>query len=74
MEEIAIASPMTGMVLEISVSLGESVTPGDLLVVIESMKMENEIVSTHAGTVKAIDAQEKQQIGEGDRIMSLEVF
>ena len=73
MEVIAIESPMTGMVLEISVTLGESVSPGDLLAVIESMKMENEIVSTHAGMVKAIDAREKQPIGEGDRILSLEV-
>ncbi len=73
MEEIAVESPMTGLVLEISVSLGESVSPGDLLAVVESMKMENDIVSAHAGTVKAIDVREKQPIGEGDRILSLEV-
>ncbi len=73
MEEIAIESPMTGMVIEISVSLGESVSPGDLLAVIESMKMENDVVSTRAGTVKSIDVREKQPIGEGDRILSLEV-
>ena len=42
MEEIAIQSPMTGIVIEIPVSVGEAVSPGDLLVVIESMKMENE--------------------------------
>ncbi len=64
---------MTGLVVEISVSLGESVSPGDLLAVIESMKMENDIVSAHAGSVKAIDVREKEPISEGDRILSLEV-
>ena len=45
MAESNVESPMTGNVIEISVELGQSVQEGDLLIVIESMKMENEIFS-----------------------------
>ena len=54
MAESNVESPMTGNVIEISVELGQSVQEGDLLIVIESMKMENEIFSEVAGTITAI--------------------
>ncbi len=73
MEEIAVKSPITGMVIEISVSLGESVSPGDLLVVIESMKMENEILCEHQGTVKEINVHENQPISEDGTILTIEL-
>ncbi len=73
MEEIAVGSPMTGIVIEISVSEGDAVSPGDLLVVIESMKMENEILSEHTGTVKEIIVGENENISEGARILTLEL-
>ncbi len=73
MKEIAVKSPITGLVIEISVSLGEAVSPGDLLVVIESMKMENEILSEHEGTVKEINVQENQPISEDHSILTIEL-
>lgn len=73
MEEIVVKSPITGLVLEISVSLSEAVGPGDLLVVIESMKMENEILSEHEGTVKAINVKENQPVSEGQTILTIEL-
>ena len=73
MEEIVVKSPITGLVLEISVSLSEAVGPGDLLVVIESMKMENEILSEHEGTVKEINVKENQAISEGQTILTIEL-
>ena len=73
MEEIVVKSPITGLVLEISVSLSEAVGPGDLLVVIESMKMENEILSEHEGTVKEIDVKENQPVSEGQTILTIEL-
>ena len=45
MAEHHVNSPMTGQIIEISVGVGQSVSEGDLLIVIESMKMENEIFS-----------------------------
>ena len=55
MAEQQIQSPMTGNVIEISVSVGDTVETGDMLIVIESMKMENEIFSEVSGTITAID-------------------
>ena len=46
-----IQSPMTGNVVEVSVSVGDQISEGDLIIVIESMKMENEIFSEVSGTV-----------------------
>ena len=64
MADIAVESPITGLVVEISVSVGEEVSVGDLLVVIESMKMENEILSEHDGAVKEILIRTNQNISQ----------
>ena len=73
MAESNVESPMTGNVIEISVELGKSVQEGDLLIVIESMKMENEIFSEVAGTITAILVKEEQNVGEEDVLMTIEV-
>ena len=49
-----IKSPMPGNVLKINVAQGQQVKEGDVLIVLEAMKMENEIVSTKSGTVAQI--------------------
>ena len=54
MAEHHVNSPMTGQIIEISVGVGQSVSEGDLLIVIESMKMENEIFSEVNGDRKSI--------------------
>ena len=74
MAEIAVESPMTGIVIEVSVSPGESVGTGDILLVIESMKMENEILSEHEGTVKEVRVSLDQNISEGDTVVTLETI
>lgn len=48
---------MPGSILEIKVSEGDTVNQGDILVVLEAMKMENEITATQAGTVEEIKVQ-----------------
>jgi len=73
LEEKAVESPITGVVIEILVSHGEAVTEGDLLVVIDSMKMENEILSEHSGTVKELNVEVDQQVSEGDTLLTLEL-
>ena len=73
MAESNVESPMTGNVIEISVELGQSVQEGDLLIVIESMKMENEIFSEGAGTITAILVKEEQNVGEEDVLMTIEI-
>ena len=73
MAEIAVESPITGVIVEISVSVGEEVSDGDLLVVIESMKMENEILSEYDGTVKEILIRQNQNISQEDPMIVLVV-
>ena len=52
--EVIIRSPMTGMVVEVLVQAGDSVAKGDALLVVQAMKMNNEIRSPAAGVVVAV--------------------
>lgn len=49
-----VASPMPGTILAVNVAVGQSVKSGDVLFVLEAMKMENEIVAPCDGTVKQL--------------------
>lgn len=49
-----VKSPMPGNILKINVTQGQKVSEGDVLIVLEAMKMENEIVATKSGTVAQI--------------------
>ena len=49
-----VKSPMPGNVLKINVTQGQKVNEGDVLIILEAMKMENEVVSTKTGTVAQI--------------------
>ncbi len=51
-----VKSPMPGNILKINVAQGQKVEEGDVLLVLEAMKMENEIVATKSGTVAQIVA------------------
>src|SRR5262249_46267689 len=62
-------SPMPGKVVHIAVEAGQSVAPGDALVVLEAMKMENKFRATVAGQVKEIRVQVGQAVNAGDVLM-----
>jgi biotin carboxyl carrier protein len=47
-------SPVTGLVIKVNVGPGQAVQPGDLLMVLEAMKMETQVTATQAGTVKNV--------------------
>ena len=53
-EGTTIPSPMPGSILSVAVSVGQAVKAGDLLMVLEAMKMENDIVAPCDGTVKQV--------------------
>ena len=63
-----VKSPMTGRVLEVLVSVGDHVVEADLLVVVESMKMENEVFSEVAGTLSEVRVEEDQNVSEEEVI------
>jgi len=73
MADHQVNSPMTGQVIEISVEVGQSVAEGDLLIVIESMKMENEIFSEVNGTVTSIEVEEDRNVSEESLLMTIEI-
>lgn len=59
-------APMPGKVLRVLTSVGASVNAGDLLLVLEAMKMENEIQAPSAGTVKEIRVSDGSPVNTGD--------
>jgi acetyl-CoA carboxylase biotin carboxyl carrier protein len=63
---------MTGTVWKIEVSVGQSVSSGQTLVILESMKMEMPVESPGDGEVKEIRCKESQPVSEGDVLLVLE--
>ena len=63
---------ITGTVFKVEVQLGASVAEGDVLVIIESMKMEMPVEATTAGRVAEIRVEEGQSVEEGDVPIVLE--
>ena len=68
---IKVNSPMPGKILNINVSIGQSVKKGQALVVLEAMKMENEIVAPEDGTVISINVSVGGSVESGDLLASL---
>ncbi|MFN3201151.1 MAG: biotin/lipoyl-containing protein [Bradymonadia bacterium] len=64
-------STITGAVLEICVGPGDHVQPGDPLVVIEAMKMENTLCAPRAGTIVAISARQGDTVRKGETLLVL---
>ncbi|MCE2457251.1 MAG: biotin/lipoyl-binding protein [Dehalococcoidia bacterium] len=71
MADVIIHSPMTGRVIEVLVAEGEQVGAGDVVVVIESMKMENEVICDVDGSVATVHVEEDQSVSEGDRLVEV---
>ena len=65
----AIAAPMPGKVLKILVAPGTAVTAGQLVLILEAMKMENEIFAPAAGTVTQLGCKEGDSVNTGDTLL-----
>jgi biotin carboxyl carrier protein len=66
-----IVAPMTGSIVEVRCAAGDDVQAGDVLLVIESMKMNNELRSPAAGTVEAVPVSPGQRVSAGDLLIAL---
>ncbi|NQT47773.1 MAG: sodium-extruding oxaloacetate decarboxylase subunit alpha [Chloroflexi bacterium] len=68
----AVVCPMPGMMLSVKVSVGDRVNEGDVVAVIEAMKMQNDIHAPHSGVVKEVSVQGGDMVGSGDILMVVE--
>lgn len=68
----AVVAPLPGTVVEITVNVGDEVKAGDVCVVLEAMKMKNNLETEKAGKVKEILIQEGQSVMEGDPLIVIE--
>jgi Pyruvate/oxaloacetate carboxyltransferase len=67
----AIQAPMQGMVVKVKVGKGDRVKLGDVVVVLEAMKMQNDIVATVAGTVREVYAREGVIVSPNEVLMTI---
>jgi acetyl-CoA/propionyl-CoA carboxylase biotin carboxyl carrier protein len=67
----AVVSPMQGTVLSVSVADGDAVEAGQVICVVEAMKMENEVRAHHAGTVRSLSVEPGQPVTTGQVICEI---
>lgn len=67
----AVEAPLQGSMFNILVKEGQAVKKGDVLAVLEAMKMENEIIAPVDGTVSAIHVEKGQNVNLGDTILEI---
>ena len=67
-----IAVPMQGTIVKVLVEVGQAVEAGQSVVVLEAMKMENQIEADKTGTVKAINVKPGDTVGAGDVVVVIE--
>lgn len=68
----AVVSPIQGMVLAIKVKVGDKVKQGDTLLIIEAMKMQNQVAAPHGGIVRKIMTFQGEVVNTGDILMVVE--
>lgn len=68
---VTVKAPMPGNILDVKVAAGASVKAGDVLVILEAMKMENEIVAPQDGTVASINVNKGDTVNSGDVLVSM---
>jgi acetyl-CoA/propionyl-CoA carboxylase biotin carboxyl carrier protein len=70
--EGAIAAEMQGTILSVNVAEGDEVSQGDVVCVLEAMKMENDVVASTSGTVASVPIAEGDSVDMGDTLIVLE--
>lgn len=69
--EVRVTAPMTGSIVEVRCQSGDVVTEGQVLLLIESMKMNNELRSPAAGTVSAVPVTAGQRVAAGALLVTV---
>lgn len=67
-----IKAPMPGLILDISIEVGQSVDENQMLIILEAMKMENTMLSPRAGIVKSVEVIKGQAVEKGQTLITFE--
>ena len=67
----SVPAPLAGNIWKVEVSAGQAVQEGDVLVILEAMKMETEVRAARAGTVSSVDVKEGDTVQVGDSLITL---
>jgi acetyl-CoA/propionyl-CoA carboxylase biotin carboxyl carrier protein len=67
-----VTAEMQGTILDVAVEQGEEVEAGDLLCVLEAMKMENDVVAEHSGTITEVAVSPEESVDMGDVLFAIE--
>ena len=68
---IKVSSPMPGKILAVKANVGDSVKKGQVILILEAMKMENEVVAPEDGTIASIDVTVGAMVESGDTLATL---
>lgn len=68
---VIIAAPMPGKILNVKAEAGKAVKKGEVMFILEAMKMENEIVASEDGTVASINCAVGDSVEAGDKLATL---
>jgi acetyl-CoA/propionyl-CoA carboxylase biotin carboxyl carrier protein len=67
-----VTAPMQGTIVKVLAEVGKTVAAGDAMVVLEAMKMENQLQAEKAGTVKSVNVKAGDKVGAGDVLVVIE--
>ena len=70
----AVNAPMPGTILDVKTNVGDTVAEGQVLMVLEAMKMENDIVAPKAGKVVSISVKKGDTVNSNDLLASIQYF
>ncbi len=68
---VSVNAPMPGNILKVNVSVGQTVAKGDIICVLEAMKMENDIPAPQDGTIASVNVQKGASVNSGDVIVTM---
>lgn len=68
---VKVSSPMPGKILAVKANVGDSVKKGQAILILEAMKMENEVVAPEDGTIASIDVTVGASVESGDTLATL---
>ena len=69
---VVVKSPLPGSIVQVVAAAGQPIKKGDLLLTMESMKMENQVTSEYEGTIKSVLVQPGQNVMQDDKLVEIE--